>query len=73
MKNFHRPDTFHENKTFNFFFIIVNSVRFYFRDMGSAGLNLKLNKKVKTNVERESIFIIESHQTGPQFQKNYLE
>ena len=28
------------------------------------------NKKVKTNVERESIFIIKrSHQTWPQFQK----
>ena len=26
------------------------------RDMGIAGLNLKFNKKVKTNVERESIF-----------------
>ena len=25
--------------------------------MGIAGLNLKFNKKVKTNVERESIFI----------------
>ena len=25
--------------------------------------------KVKANVERESIFIIETHQTGPQFQK----
>ena len=37
--------------------------------MGIAGLNLKFNKKVKTNVERESIFIIKSHQTGPQFQK----
>ena len=24
------------------------------RDMGIAGLNLKFNKKVKTNVERES-------------------
>ena len=34
--------------------------------MGIAGLNLKFNKKVKTNVERESIFIIKSHQTGPQ-------
>ena len=32
----------------------------------------KSNKKVKTNVERESIFIIKSHQTGPQFKKNYL-
>ena len=37
--------------------------------MGIAGLNLKFNKKVKTNVEMESIFIIKSHQTGPQFQK----
>ena len=43
------------------------------RDMGIAGLNLKFNKKVKTNVERESIFIFKSHQTGPQFQKNYLQ
>ena len=33
--------------------------------MGIAGLNLKFNKKVKTNVERESIFIFKSHQTGP--------
>ena len=33
--------------------------------MGIAGLILKFNKKVKTNVERESIFIIKSHQTGP--------
>ena len=41
--------------------------------MGIAGLNLKFNKKVKTNVERESIFIFKSHQTGPQFQKNYLQ
>ena len=32
-----------------------------------------INKKVKTNAERESIFIIKSHQTGPQFQKNYLQ
>ena len=40
--------------------------------MGIAGLNLKFNKKVKTNVERESIFIIKSHQTGPQFQKNII-
>ena len=39
------------------------------RDMDIAGLNLKFNKKVKTNVERESIFIIKSHLTGPQFQK----
>ena len=30
---------------------------FIIRDMGIAGLNLKFNKKVKTNVERESIFI----------------
>ena len=42
------------------------------RDMGIAGLILKFNKKVKTNVERESIFIIKSHQTGPQFQKKKL-
>ena len=41
--------------------------------MGIAGLNLKFNKKVKANVERESIFIIKSHQTGPQFQKKYLQ
>ena len=39
------------------------------RDMGIAGLNLKFNKKAKTNVERESIFIIKSHQTGPQLKK----
>ena len=31
----------------------------------------KFNKKVKTNVERESIFIIKSHQTGPQFQMTF--
>ena len=31
--------------------------------MGIAGLNLKFNKKVKTNVERESIFIIKSLMT----------
>ena len=42
----------------------------FIRDMGIAGLNLKFNKKVKTNVERESIFIFKSHQTGPQFQKS---
>ena len=29
--------------------------------MGIAGLNLKFNKKVKTNVESESIFIIKGH------------
>ena len=38
--------------------------------MGIAGLNIRFNKKVKTNVKRVSIFITKSHQTGPQFQKN---
>ena len=47
-------------------------ISIYIGDMGIAGLNLKFNKKVKTNVERESIFIIKSHQTGPQFQKTQL-
>ena len=56
------------NQTFNNCYLIM-----IYRDMGIAGLNLKFNKKVKTNVERESIFIIKSHQTGPQFQKNYLQ
>ena len=52
-----------------YYYVIIWCIR----DIGIAGLNLKFNKKVKTNVERESIFIIKSHQTGPQFQKNYLQ
>ena len=44
----------------------------YIRDMGIAWLNLKFNKKVKTNVESESIFIIKSHQTGPPFKKKNI-
>ena len=29
--------------------------------MGITGLNIRLSKKIKTNVEMESIFIIKSH------------
>ena len=49
--------------------IYFGIILYKYTGKGIAGLNLKFNKKVKTNVERESIFIIKGHQTGPQFQK----
>ena len=37
--------------------------------MGIAGLNLRFNKKVKSNVERESIFIIKVIRPGHSFKQ----